>query len=324
MENNDRFKGLRNFAARLYAGVDKLSGGSIGVLADALRRFNQNATVEAAAGLAFFALLAIFPMLLSLVALLSFFLSREQILSDVFLLVHTLVLFSPDLIINNITQVLQKRSAFGLVGIVGLLYSASGVFAILFRNVNRAWPQARPLNDWRSRLLGVVLIVVVSMLALLALAASAILNLFYRLGLLLPDGITAFGAPLAAYIPQLIPWLVLFVVFLGLYRFIPSTHVRWVEATWSALAAALAVQVSTMAFGLYLNSSFVHYQNVYGSLGALVAFLFWLYLDSLVVLFCAHIGPAIAYRTRYKPQPVVQEPADPSQPLPPPQPDKKE
>ena len=49
----------------------------------------------------------------------------------------------------------------------------------------------------------------------------------------------------------------------------------------------------TAGFAWYLDSSFGQYQLVYGSLGAIVAFLFMIYLISLITLFGAHLSAAI-------------------------------
>jgi membrane protein len=88
-------------------------------------------------------------------------------------------------------------------------------------------------------------------------------------------------------------WLMIFLVFLTLYHWIPTLRVKWRATFWGALIASLAWKAITAGFAWYLGSSFGQYQLVYGSLGAIVAFLFLIYLISLITLFGAHLSAAI-------------------------------
>jgi membrane protein len=88
-------------------------------------------------------------------------------------------------------------------------------------------------------------------------------------------------------------WLTIFLVFLTLYHWIPTQRVRWSATIWGAFIASLAWKVVTAGFSWYLGSSFGQYQLVYGSLGAIVAFMFLIYVISLITLFGAHLSAAI-------------------------------
>jgi membrane protein len=88
-------------------------------------------------------------------------------------------------------------------------------------------------------------------------------------------------------------WLIIFLVFLTLYHGVPTKRVKWSATIWGALIASLAWKAVTAGFAWYLGSSFGQYQLVYGSLGAIVAFLFLIYIISLITLFGAHLSAAI-------------------------------
>jgi membrane protein len=94
-------------------------------------------------------------------------------------------------------------------------------------------------------------------------------------------------------ITGIVPWLLVFLLFLGLYRWVPNRNVPWRSALWSALAAALAWEGASAAFTWYLSSGLARYALIYGSLGTVVALLLWVYISSLIVLFSAHLGAAI-------------------------------
>jgi membrane protein len=70
--------------------------------------------------------------------------------------------------------------------------------------------------------------------------------------------------------------------------------VRWWEAFWGALVATLAGEIATRGFTWYLSSGIVQYELVYGSLGAIVALMLWIYIGGWIVLFGAHLSAAVA------------------------------
>jgi membrane protein len=60
-----------------------------------------------------------------------------------------------------------------------------------------------------------------------------------------------------------------------------------------ALIASIAWQLATEGFSWYLASGLARYEVIYGSLGGVVALLFWAYLSNMIAIFCAHLTSAI-------------------------------
>ena len=81
--------------------------------------------------------------------------------------------------------------------------------------------------------------------------------------------------------------------FLVLYRFLPNTRVRLVDVWPWALLASLAFDVVNVGFVWYVGS-FAHYNLVYGSVGAVLALLTWVYLAAIIVLFGALVASRYA------------------------------
>jgi membrane protein len=100
-------------------------------------------------------------------------------------------------------------------------------------------------------------------------------------------------------------WLMIFLVFFALYHWIPTMDVTLSATVWGALLASLAWKAVTTGFTWYLSSRFGSYQLVYGSLGAIVAFLFLIYVISFITLFGAHLSAAIEGWEREKVNEVV-------------------
>jgi membrane protein len=103
-----------------------------------------------------------------------------------------------------------------------------------------------------------------------------------------------------AMLTRLVPWLLVFLMFQSLYRWVPRTEVKWSEAFWGALFAATAWEIGKSIFGWFLSSGLASYQLVYGSLGAVVALMLWIYLSSVITLLGAHLSAAITFHNRPK------------------------
>jgi membrane protein len=270
------------------------SGGSLNVVREAIRSFNDARASEAAASMAYYTIFSLFPLLLALVAAGSFFLQREWVYREVVRSVTEAIPVSQELIESNIQQVLEQREAVGVVGLAGLFWAGTGVFTVLARHINRAWTGAERRGLLERRLVAVGMVGMLAALLLLSLLSTHLLTLLPRLSLPLWEGVSIYGTPLWAILSSLLPGLVTFLIFLGLYRWVPNTQTRWSEAFWGALVVACAWEIAKGAFTWYLSSELAQYQLVYGSLGAVVALMLWIYLSSWLALFGAHLSAAVA------------------------------
>lgn len=282
--------------SQLYRQIDTLSGGRLGILRRALESFGEARSAQSAAGMAYYAFFSLFPLALFLVSVASTILvqDREQAVEQVINLIRQAIPVSPGLIRDNIEQVLALRGTVSLIGAVGTLWSALGFFSILSGNINRAWPEAEPRNFLEQRLVALVMIAVLVVLLALSLASTAILNFFPPWQIPVLNGLFLRETLLWRILTALVPWLFAFLLFLALYRWTPNTEVPWRAAGWAALIISVVWQVAASAFTWYLGSDLARYQLVYGSLGTIIALLFWIYLSSWFTLFGAHLNAAIA------------------------------
>jgi uncharacterized BrkB/YihY/UPF0761 family membrane protein len=140
----------------------------------------------------------------------------------------------------------------------------------------------------------------IGLLLILSLFLTTAFNLLPQLSIPLLGDVSIYKTLLWHVLSRLIPWLLTYLVFLLLYWWIPNTKVNWSEANWGALAATFAWEFNRAGFIWYLNSGLARYQLVYGSLGALVALMLWIYLSSLIALFGAHLSAAIAAHSQAK------------------------
>lgn len=267
-----------------------------GVLVQTINRYGEVQAAESAAAVAYYTLFSLFPLLLFLIAIASSVLDSPEIQAQILDSVGELLPTSQGLVQNNIEQVLRARGTVGAVGMIGLLWSATAVFSILTQNISEAWHTAEPRNFLKLRLMA--LTIVGSMVALLIMAQvfSTSIQLLSQFDIpvwgSVPIDETFFRRHLLIWGPRAI----IFVAFLLMYWWGPNTTVRWQEAAWGAGVTAVAWELLKAAFAWYIASGFARQQLVYGSLGAVVALMLWIFLSAQIILFGAHISAAIGYR----------------------------
>ena len=171
--------------------------------------------------------------------------------------------------------------AIGAVGALLLIWAALGLLISLENSANRiyraprgrGWP-ARVGIYWTVLTLGPILLLVVLYAAEYWLGRAEALPVLGPLFALLAEFGSLFGA---------------FLVLSLLYKLMPNTHVRWRPAFWGALVAAGLSEASKWAFGLYVSQA-LPYLKLYGAIGLVPLFLFWLYLGWLIILFGLEIA----------------------------------
>lgn len=255
-----------------------------------------------AAVIAYYTLFSLFPLLLGLIAILGLFLEGPEVQRRLLEMASQVFPASRDLVAENIEAVVASRGVIGLFSIGGLLWSATSVFAAIRKSLNRAWNTEgkRPLVQ--QKLLELAMVASVGLLFLVSVMATAFFSFVRQF---MPTDLSAMERNLAwGAVTGLLPGLVSFVTYSLLYRFVPDTEVSWADVWPGALLAAALFEAAKDLFAWYL-ADFANYPLVYGSLGAVIAFLFWAYLSALILLLGAELSAeyAKARRQRRKPRP---------------------
>jgi membrane protein len=163
-------------------------------------------------------------------------------------------------------DVAAGAGSLGWIGVVALLYSASGAIGALRHSLNQAWGEqdTRPYAQGKALDAGLTLIV----------APALILGL---------------GLELSGSVTTLVPVVLLFAVLVGLFRVLPTTRGGLRAAVVGglvALAGVLLVQLGAEAY----FSTFGDTSAVYGTLGVLLAVVFSAYLDAVAIVYGAHVA----------------------------------
>lgn len=179
----------------------------------------------------------------------------------------------------------------GLLGILGSVWTASAVFGALRRALNIAFdvPSARPFVHGRLR--DIASIIVVVLLVTLSLALTATLRIISAVA---EDWVGQGLVNLGWWtLSILAPLMVSFTVIILIYRWIPNHTLRVRDLWIGALIAAAGFELGKNLFSLYL-ANFGQYDEVYGTLGGAMAFLFFVFIMSNLVIFAADVNSELA------------------------------
>lgn len=284
---------LKLSAKRVYRWANARSYGALDLLRRAYRGFSEARAAEAAAAMAYYTMFSLFPLSLALIGISGTIVRSDDATQEVVTLLTSAIPVSRELIASNIQQVLEQRGAVSIAGLIGLLWSGSGLFSALAHHINRAWTEAEARNFIKRRLVALTMVGILALFLLISLLSTPALDVLARLNVPLWGGIEIYETTLWTLLSDLVPGLLTFLMFFALYRWVPNTRVTWHGPVGGALLLALAWEGAKRAFSWYINSGLVRYRLVYGSLGAVVALLLWIYVSSWLALFGAHFSAAL-------------------------------
>ena len=267
---------------------------------DILWRIYQNISddrvVLVAAGISFYSILALFPAIAALVALYGLFADPATIASNLDQVADIFPGGAIDVIRDELNRVAaQGRSTLGFAFIIGLavsLWSANAALKSLFDALNLVYNEDEKRGLIRLNLISLAFTSATILFVLLALAAIVVV----------PIIINYFGLTDAAnLIMRIARWpLLLVVVAVGLaivYRYGPSrAKAKWRWITWGSAFAAVAWLALSILFSWYA-ANFASYNKTYGSLGAIIGFMVWIWLSTIVVLIGAEIDAEMEHQT---------------------------
>lgn len=281
---------LENF----FSIANEKTFGFLGIIRNAIERFSEMHAIEGSASIAFFTIFGLPPLLIVLVTVASYYLEIPDIQEGIIQVIRDIVPIPPDLIIDFIEGILNQRGAVGVIGLIGLAWSGSGVLMSLTTNINRAWPTAKTRNVVEKRLMAFVMIGAF----LLFIAASSILSTVIAFFAQFEIPVLHISAPISVT-SDLLFFTLRFLLILALYYFVPKTKVKKRAAFGAALLATIAWEVTAYGFNWYFQSGLANFNVLYGSLGTLVALMFWIYLDCLILVFGAYFSAAIVNQNHY-------------------------
>lgn len=261
------------------------------VLKCVYQEINERNLFLAAGGVTYSVLLAIFPGLVALVSIYGLVSNPAQVETQVNAMAGLLPEPSRQLVGTELHQIVSASGgALGIGVILGILFalwSTSRGMSGLMSALNMAYGETETRSFLRYN--------VVALLMSGALIVGGILAIALLAGI--PGAVAALGPRVGGvykWVALIAEWPVLLIVVMlvlaMLYAYAPDRQPpRWRWVTPGAITAAILWLIASMAFGAYVGN-FANYNATYGSLGAVIVLLTWLYLSAFVVLLGAEIN----------------------------------
>ncbi len=260
---------------------------SIELIRRVLREFDEDDCVTHAAAISYHTFFAMFPLLLGAGIVVSFFpFGREAYQAFVDALNEALP-GGENLIAGADAETVAFRGLFGAVAFVALIWSASRLFTSLRRALTVAWDVDRRHNPVHGKALDLFAVLALPGLALVSVAFSGLINsarfIVEQAGQTVPVvGYFATDAT-AGLIGRFVPLAVSTLTFTLAYVILPNIKVPWKQAFPGAVLAAILFEILKIGFAWYA-ANLATFNVVYGSLGAVIAVMLWIYLSAIVLL----------------------------------------
>ncbi|MFC4809139.1 YihY/virulence factor BrkB family protein [Paenibacillus sp. GCM10023250] len=256
------------------------------------RRYQDDDVQAMGAQLTYYLILAFFPFLIFLIAVLSF---ADLTVNDVIDRIRPVMpQLSAQTIADALKAIQDSRSGSLLsFGLLVALWSASSGVAAIMKALNKAYDVEETRPFWKvkaySLVFTLVLAVVIGFSLVMLIFGRVIGDMLYR-ETHLPGSIDAVWS-IAQFA---MPIAVTAVVFAAMYLYVPNLRLRCREVVPGALFATFGWIAASLAFSYYVNN-FGNYSKTYGSIGGIIVLLTWLYLSSIILVLGGEINAVLHF-----------------------------
>ena len=265
-----------------------------------LRTFREASKDNAglvAAGVAFYAFLALVPLLAATVLTYGLVASPQTVLKNMQTLTSVMPKDVAGLVGEQLLNVVKSSSGkkgFGiLLSLAVALFGARNAAGAIITALNIAYEEEEKRGFFKVTLIALAITASAVILALVAIAAITALRFLTHL----VPGTSGFVVVLGRVISGVVLFAGAAAAAATLYRYAPSRDkAKWRWLTPGTALAAIGWLLLTVGFGLYV-SRFGNYNATYGSLAAVVVLLTWIYLSSYIFLYGAELNSELEHQT---------------------------
>lgn len=259
------------------------------------RRADEHHIFLLSGGLSFSVFVCIVPFVLIIFAVLGNILEQPSIATEMQVFIDRLIPYADyassikELVFSRVEEFTIYKNLAGIIGLVGLLIAASGLFSSMRTILNKVYDvkTSQHLLIGKLRDLGLVLLVLGYFLL-----SVTILPLFDVIfGFI--DKIELFKGLRFSFFENLVvagfSFLIIFSSFYTMYFLVPQKKMFRREAFISALSAAVLWEIARQLFGFYITN-FITLKRIYGAYVFIIVVAFWIYYTSIVFIIGAEIG----------------------------------
>ncbi len=258
--------------------------------------FADDNCTQMAAAISYYVLFSLFPLLIFLVGVMGIIIQGSALQEDIVDAVLDFIPLTEDEGRDDVSGAVEGvagvgSGALGIFGLIGMAWSGSNMFGVIRRSINTAYDLEQHRPFVQQKLLDLAMVPAMGIFFLTSIFATTFLRAVRQFSgdLAVLGEVAETAGPGWDAASYLIPFALSFVAFVVMYWVIPATNVRPRDVWPGALVAAALFEVGKTGFAFYLEN-FGNYDIGYGSLGAVAAFLFWVYISAIILLLGAEVA----------------------------------
>jgi membrane protein len=277
---------------RLLRALDRWSGRwrSTRVARRAIAGFAHHRGPEVASGMAYFAILSLFQLIVLGIVVFSFMIGEGEARRIVIGRLEASLPLQPGTIGAVVDSIIASRGGLTFISLAILAWGALGFFGALTTGVGRAFATSTRRPFWQDKLISLLLLVAAGAVALGAVGIGLGTGIAARMASSLP-GWGSGGRLALDLVGLLIPILLVHQALLVVYRVVPNRRVTFRQVWPGALVATILFTLLRVAFTWYATDV-ARYESVFGPISTVITLLVFLYFASMVVLLGAEIARA--------------------------------
>lgn len=255
---------------------------------EVLRKFDGDHGLFFSSGITFNLLICLVPLILLLLALVATYLySDREVLNHIRHYFENAVPSLDPRIMRNILRIIRDRKIVGILGIGGLIWTSTWVFSSLRTSLNIIFQVEKGRGILRGKAIDLMMIFLAGVFLLMSMMLSSGITLLqsYHFSFFVD-----MKPALRFVLKYLIPFFLTFSMCFLTYKIIPDRKIHFKTALQAACFTSLFWEVAKQLFGWYVLH-LGRFSAVYGSLGTLAIFFFWIYYSSAILL----LGGEVAF-----------------------------
>jgi len=256
----------------------------------AMAGFANHGGPEVASGMAYFAILSLFQVIVLGIVVFSFLIGEGEARRIVIGRLEAALPLQPGTIGAVAESIIASRGGLTLVSLAILAWGALGFFGALATGVGRAFATSTRRPFWQDKLISLLLLAASGALTLIAVGIGLGTGIAARMASRIPGG--EIGGRLALdLVGLLVPILLVLVALLVIYRVVPNRRVTFRQVWPGALIGTLLFTLLRVVFTWYATDV-AHYESFFGPISTVITLLVFLYFASMAVLLGAEIARA--------------------------------
>ncbi|MBP9096598.1 MAG: YihY/virulence factor BrkB family protein [Ignavibacteria bacterium] len=270
-----------------------------------LDRFDMDHIWIMSSGIAFNFLLCIVPFLLILFTILGVYLDSSNTIEKLNENLNNLIPLPVEMrnqitneLLDRIRELSSNTWITGLIGVVGMLWTVSGLFSAFRDVLSRVYNLKIEKNYFILKLRDIILALTTILLFLLSLVATYTVTLIE----IVSKGVFGFEVSLSflqSIVSVLVAYAISYILFYIVYRFVPYQTIPKKVVLFSSYISAILFEILKHLFSLYILK-FANFGRVYGTYAALVIFIFWIYYVAVIFVIGGEMGAIYLNRNRLK------------------------